>query len=190
MSDVNPSEDLAKELLGKPYQELSPVQKSVIDLICADAPADIAEHLKLDDRTFWERLADGVAAVGGSWAFIGGFGVFLLIWAGLNILILGRFIGKPFDPYPFIFLNLLLSMLAAIQAPVIMMSQNRAAAKDRLQAEHDYMVNLRAELEIMRLHDKLDELRSREIEAMMTSQTEALKLLKDEVAALRKARSG
>ena len=184
MSDNNPTNDLANELLGKPYDDLTPIQKSVIDLICAEAPAEIGGRLKLDDRTFWERLADHVAAVGGSWAFIGGFFVLLLIWTGVNVLILGRFVGKPFDPYPFIFLNLLLSMLAAIQAPVIMMSQNRAAAKDRLQAEHDYMVNLRAELEIMRLHDKLDELRSREIETLAQAQTEALGLLKDEVAAL------
>ncbi len=180
----NPSDDLARELLGKTYGELTPVQKSVIDLICAEAPSGVAAHLQLDDRTFWQRLADGVAAVGGSWGFIGAFGVFLLIWAGLNVWILGRYLGKPFDPYPFIFLNLLLSMLAAIQAPVIMMSQNRAAAKDRQQAEHDYMVNLRAELEIMRLHDKLDELRSREIEDLLRTQTEALQLLRDEVAEL------
>ena len=179
-----PTDDLARELLGKDYGDLTPIQKSVIDLICAEAPAEIGAHLKLDDRTFWQRLADGVAAVGGSWGFIGGFFVMLVIWVGLNVLILGRFAGKPFDPYPFIFLNLLLSMLAAIQAPVIMMSQNRAAAKDRLQAEHDYMVNLRAELEIMRLHDKLDELRSREVESLITQQTEALQLLKTEVARL------
>jgi uncharacterized membrane protein len=185
---AHPNDDLARELLGKPYDDLTPVQKSVIDLICAEAPADVGSHLKLDDRSFWEKLADGVAAVGGSWGFIGGFGVFLLIWAGLNVLFLGRYVGKAFDPYPFIFLNLLLSMLAAIQAPVIMMSQNRAAAKDRLQAEHDYMVNLRAELEIMRLHDKLDELRASEIEKLVQNQTEALQLLKDEVAKLNQAK--
>lgn len=190
MSETNPSEDLAKELLGKPYDELSPVQKSVIDLICAEAPSGVAAHLNLDDRTYWQKLADQVAAVGGSWNFIGAFGLFLVIWIGINILLLGRFVGKPFDPYPFIFLNLMLSMLAAIQAPVIMMSQNRAAAKDRQQAEHDYMVNLRAELEIMRLHDKVDELRTREVEAILTQQTEALKLLRKEVADLRGARPG
>lgn len=183
-SASRPADDLAHELLGKPYAELTPVQRSVIDLICAEAPSDVAAHLKLDDRTFWERLADHVAAVGGSWGFIGGFAIFLVIWAALNVWILGHFWGKAFDPYPFIFLNLLLSMLAAIQAPVIMMSQNRAASKDRQQAEHDYMVNLRAELEIMRLHDKLDQLRSREIEELMKAQTEALELLRKDVAEL------
>ncbi len=189
MDSRNASDDLAKELLGKAYAELTPVQKSVIDLICAEAPSGISPDLNLDDRTFWQRLADHVAAVGGSWGFIGAFGVFLVLWTGANVWILGHYLGRPFDPYPFIFLNLLLSMLAAIQAPVIMMSQNRAAAKDRLQAEHDYMVNLRAELEIMRLHDKLDELRSREIESLLTSQTEAIKLLKKEVSALKQAKA-
>ena len=165
------TDDLSQQLLGQPYDKLTPIQKSVIDLICAEAPADVGAHLKFDQRTFWERLADEVARVGGSWNFIGAFGFVLLVWIGLNVLILGRYIAKPFDPYPFIFLNLLLSMLAAIQAPVIMMSQNRAAAKDRQQAEHDYMVNLRAELEIMRLHEKLDELRAREVETLMVQQT-------------------
>jgi uncharacterized membrane protein len=178
------NEILASELLGRPYGALTPVQKSVIDLICAEAPSDVAAHLKLDDRTFWQRLADQVAAVGGSWAFIGGFFVFLAAWVGLNVLLLGPVWRRAFDPYPFIFLNLLLSMLAAIQAPVIMMSQNRASAKDRLQAEHDYMVNLRAELEIMRLHDKLDALRSRELEGLVQKQTEALDLLRQDVGRL------
>ena len=178
------NEDLAQQLLGQPYDRLTPVQKSVIDLVCASAPADIAAHLKFDNRTFWERLADDVARVGGSWAFISGFGIVLLVWILVNVLVLGRYIARPFDPYPFIFLNLLLSMLAAIQAPVIMMSQNRSAAKDRLQAEHDYMVNLRAELEIMRLHEKLDDLRSRQVEKLIVQQTEALELLRQEVAAL------
>jgi uncharacterized membrane protein len=186
MGQNHVNEDLAVELLGKPYPELTPVQKSVIDLICAEAPAEIGAHLKFDDRTFWERLADRVAEVGGSWSFIGGFFAFLMLWIVANVVFLSRFGAKPFDPYPFIFLNLMLSMLAAIQAPVIMMSQNRAAAKDRLQAEHDYMVNLRAELEIMRLHDKLDELRDREIETLVRAQTEALRLLKDEVIAMGK----
>ncbi len=193
MADPQPNlpatEDLAQQLLGQPYDELTPVQKSVIDLICAEAPADIGLHLKFDQRTFWERLADDVARVGGSWSFIGAFGFVLVVWIVVNVLILGRFIARPFDPYPFIFLNLLLSMLAAIQAPVIMMSQNRAAAKDRQQAEHDYMVNLRAELEIMRLHEKLDELRAREVETLMVQQTEALTLLKEEVAKLTSPRA-
>ena len=109
-----------------------------------------------DERlTVGERLADRVAAVGGSWGFIGSFTAILIGWMLLNSDILTRW-GHPFDPYPYIFLNLMLSTLAAIQAPIIMMSQNRAGDRDRVAASHDYEVNLRAELEIMRLHEKVD----------------------------------
>ncbi|KTF67338.1 DUF1003 domain-containing protein [Sphingomonas sp. HT-1] len=109
-----------------------------------------------DERlTFGERLADRVAAVGGSWGFIIGFGVFLGAWAVLNTVILA---AHAFDPFPFIFLNLMLSMLAALQAPIIMMSQNRQAAKDRLEARLDYETNLRAEAQIEELHAKIDAL--------------------------------
>ncbi len=105
--------------------------------------------------TFGERLADRVAAIGGSWSFIVGFGVFLAVWAILNTVILA---AHAFDPFPYIFLNLMLSMLAALQAPVIMMSQNRQAAKDRLEARLDYETNVRAEQEIAALHEKVDRL--------------------------------
>ncbi len=104
-------------------------------------------------QSFGERLSDRVAAIGGSWAFILGFGVFLALWACLNVVVLAR---NAFDPYPFVFLNLLLSMLAALQAPVIMMSQNRQAAKDRLAAALDYEVNIKAETAISELHEKVD----------------------------------
>ncbi|MFN3463208.1 MAG: DUF1003 domain-containing protein [Terricaulis sp.] len=103
-----------------------------------------------------ERLADRVAEIGGSWAFVSSFFAFLVVWAALNVLVLPQ--QGRFDPYPFIFLNLLLSMLAAIQAPIIMMSQNRQAVKDRIEARHDFEVNLKAELEILSLHEKLDRL--------------------------------
>jgi uncharacterized membrane protein len=110
-----------------------------------------------DERlTFGQRLADRVATVGGSWGFIIGFGVFLGAWAILNTVILA---AHAFDPFPFIFLNLMLSMLAALQAPVIMMSQNRQAAKDRFEARLDYETNQRAETQIEALHDKIDTLR-------------------------------
>ena len=120
------------------------------------------------DLTFGERLADKVAEFGGSWTFIMLFGGFLLTWAGSNAWLLSR----PFDPYPFIFLNLLLSMLAAIQAPIIMMSQNRAAVHDRMRAEQDYEVNLKAELEIAALHEKLDRMRSEELAALIKAVAE------------------
>jgi uncharacterized membrane protein len=103
--------------------------------------------------SFGERLSDRIADIGGSWRFIIGFGVFLGLWILANILL---FSTHPPDPYPFILLNLILSCLAALQAPVIMMSQNRQEAKDRLRAEHDYKVNLKAELEIRHLHEKVD----------------------------------
>ena len=114
-------------------------------------------HTLFDERlTFGQKLADRVAAVGGSWGFIVGFGVFLGLWAILNTVVLA---AHAFDPFPFIFLNLMLSMLAALQAPVIMMSQNRQAAKDRFEARLDYETNQRAEAQIEALHDKIDALR-------------------------------
>jgi uncharacterized membrane protein len=174
-------EHLARDLLNCAYAELTPVQRSVIDLIATEAPSSLHPKLLVDDRTTGQRLADRVAAVGGSWAFIIGFGVALALWMGWNVA--GRLWGIAFDPYPFIFLNLVLSMLAAIQAPVIMMSQNRAAQRDRENAEHDYVVNLRAELEIMHLHDKLDGLRDKQIVELLQQQAQAIELLKAQVVA-------
>jgi len=115
--------------------------------------------------TFGQRLADHVAAFGGSWTFILSFLVVLMVWMWINVRSL-----QPFDPYPFILLNLVLSCLAALQAPVIMMSQNRQAAKDRLDAENDYQVNLKAEMEILSLHSKLDEVRERERQELVDLQ--------------------
>ncbi|WFR97010.1 DUF1003 domain-containing protein [Rhizobium tumorigenes] len=100
-----------------------------------------------------ERLADGIARVGGSWAFIVSFLLFLVAWTVLNTILLS---SRAFDPYPFIFLNLILSMIAAIQAPIIMMSQNRQTERDRFEAAKDYEVNLKAELEVLSLHEKID----------------------------------
>lgn len=150
--------DLAERLLGKPLDALDREERRVIRAI-ADREPTSRDAADIDDAraTLGDRLADRVAAVGGSWAFIIVFALVLLAWMLLNSRVLDRF-GMAFDPYPFIFLNLMLSTLAAIQAPVIMMSQNRQAAKDRLAAKLDYEINLRAELEIMRLHHKLDAL--------------------------------
>ena len=103
--------------------------------------------------SFGERLADNIARIGGSWGFIIGFVVFLVVWASVNTVVL---MSRAFDPYPFIFLNLLLSMVAAIQAPIIMMSQNRQAARDRFEAAKDYEINLKAEIEVLSLHQKID----------------------------------
>lgn len=148
--------ELAKTLLGKPVGALDPEEHNVLEdirdhsLTSQDA-ADVAEA----QATMGQRLADDVAAIGGSWGFIIAFMLVLVAWMVLNSDILGR-LHLAFDPYPYIFLNLMLSMLAAIQAPIIMMSQNRQAAKDRLAASLDYEVNLRAEIELMRVHEKID----------------------------------
>jgi uncharacterized membrane protein len=129
--------------------------------------------------TFGDRMADKIADFGGSWRFISIFVGVLLVWIAVNVAVL---IAKPFDPYPFILLNLVLSCLAAIQAPVIMMSQNRQEAKDRLRAQHDYLVNLKAELEIRHLHEKIDHLlrhqwqRLLEIQEIQTDLMERLSL--------------
>ena len=129
-----------------------------------------------DQLTFGQRLADNVAKFGGSWTFISIFAVILLIWVILNSIILARY-HDAFDPYPYILLNLFLSMLASIQAPIIMMSQNRQSAKDRMDAAHDYEVNLKAEMEIETLHQKLDELREQKWAELVGMQQEQIRLL-------------
>jgi len=126
--------------------------------------------------TFGQRLADQVATFGGSWMFILIFAAILFLWVLLNSFILVRR-GASFDPYPYILLNLFLSMLAAVQAPVILMSQSRQAAKDRMDAVHDYEVNLKAELEILSLHEKLDELREKKWVELIVLQREQMQLL-------------
>jgi len=150
---------LAKELLGRSLDELGPEEQDVLSRVAAGSyiGIDAAEAAQLHS-TYGEKMADRVAAVGGSWGFIIAFAVVLLSWMIINSDLLTVMGLKPFDGYPFIFLNLMLSMLAAIQAPIIMMSQNRQAAKDRIAARHDYEVNLRTQLEILRLSRKVDRL--------------------------------
>ena len=114
--------------------------------------------------TVGDRLADAVARFGGSWGFLLGVVVALALWTLVNTYVLGP---QAFDPYPYIFLNLVLSMLAAIQAPIIMMAQNRQSRHDRLDAAHDYEVNLKAEIEIMALHEKLDRVRDEQLAAIL-----------------------
>jgi uncharacterized membrane protein len=116
-----------------------------------------------EEATFGQRIADGVARVGGSWTFINAFTVLLLTWMGLNLWLL----RPPFDPAPFIGLNLILSMLAALQAPVIMMSQNRQDSKDRVRADLDYQVNVKSEVEIMALHRKVDEMKEQVLDLLV-----------------------
>jgi uncharacterized membrane protein len=125
-------------------------------------------------QSFGEDLADTIATFGGSWRFIIFFGIVLTVWIGVNSAVL---LWKPFDPYPFILLNLILSCLAAMQAPVIMMSQNRQEAKDRLRAENDYRINLKAELEIRHLQEKIDHLLSRQWERLVEIQQIQMELM-------------
>jgi len=132
---------------------------------------------KLDQNwTFGERLADKIASFGGSWAFLICFAIFLAIWIIVNTVVM---ISHPADPYPFILLNLILSCIAAIQAPVIMMSQNRQEAKDRLRSQNDYQINLKAELEIQHLHEKLDHLLMHQWDRLAEIQEIQLELLSE-----------
>lgn len=169
MNDRTDIHELAKRFFGKSLHALAAEEARVLGGISDRQPISRDLAGEEDERaTFWERLADKVAAVGGSWGFIFAFGAVLFGWMLLNSGLLARW-HVQFDPYPYIFLNLMLSMLAAIQAPVIMMSQNRQAAKDRRAAAHDYEVNLRAELEILRLHEKIDALREEQVAALARS---------------------
>jgi uncharacterized membrane protein len=126
--------------------------------------------------TFGERLADRMAAFGGSWMFLVCFGTFMTAWIVMNSVVLW---WHPIDPYPFILLNLVLSCVAAVQAPIIMMSQNRQEAKDRLRSEHDYQVNLKAELEIRHLHEKIDHMLSHQWERLVEIQEIQIELLSE-----------
>lgn len=155
---------LAQKLLELDYADIPKREQRIIERVArrvAISRDTSIEHVR--GLSFGERLADRVASFGGSWTFLILFGLVLAFWVVLNSAMLAR----AFDPYPYILLNLFLSMLASIQAPVIMMSQNRLAAKDRQQAAHDYEVNLKAEIEIMALHEKLDEIRNKDLASLM-----------------------
>ncbi|MCZ8179598.1 MAG: DUF1003 domain-containing protein [Rhizobium sp.] len=147
--------NIEKIILGKQPSDLTRAEKKV--LIRARERRTVSTNAGEDfiaGSSFGQRLADSIARVGGSWSFIIGFMVFLVAWVILNTVILTT---RSLDPYPFIFLNLILSMLAAIQAPIIMMSQNRQAERDRFMAAKDYEINLKAEIEVLALHQKIDE---------------------------------
>ena len=174
----HPLQKLAQTLLGKAPHELEPEESHVLERIRQRRPISRdAADASDEQSSFGERLSDKVAAVGGSWTFIICFSLTMLGWMLINTDVLSHF-GMAFDPYPYIFLNLMLSTLAAIQAPIIMMSQNRQAAKDRIAAALDYETNLKAELEIMSLHEKLDRLRAEHLDALLQRQGEQLELLR------------
>jgi uncharacterized membrane protein len=164
----------AERFLGKGEQTLTRRERRVLEQALGKRALSQDTSAVFDEKsTFGQRLADGVASFGGSWTFLIIFGVVLAVWVLLNLVLRGE---AP-DPYPFIFLNLLLSMLAAVQAPVIMMSQNRQAAKDRLVTSHDYECNLKAEIEIMALHDKVDQMRNDDLRSLLAKQQEQIDLL-------------
>ena len=164
--------------LIKEVGELTSLEKDVLKTI-QDGEIISTNDAQTDDDsdyTIGQRLADRVAAFGGSWKFIIIFALFITIWITSNIVFL---VNKGFDPYPFILLNLILSCLAALQAPVIMMSQNRQEEKDRERAQKDYMVNLKAELEIRTLHEKIDHLIIHQQEELLTIQQVQVEMLED-----------
>jgi uncharacterized membrane protein len=172
----------AARWFGRKPEEFDAVERRAVHRAAKRLALTEDPNRKLDaESTTGERLADHVARFGGSWSFIILFLVFLIAWALFNTVVAR---GKALDPYPFIFLNLLLSMLAALQAPVIMMSQNRQAAKDRQMATHDYEVNLKAEIEIMALHEKLDTMRADQIAQLLMKQQQQIDLLTRLVARL------
>lgn len=157
---------LARDLLGRDFAALEPEEQRVLMRVASGAfIGPDADEVAQANATWADRLADRVAAVGGSWGFIIAFGAVLVAWAVINTGVLPD-LGLPaFDAYPYIFLNLMLSMLAAVQAPIILMSQNRQATKDRIAARHDYEVNLRTQLEILRLARQVDAL-SKDVRAV------------------------
>ena len=169
--------EYVQDLLADEKGELTSLEQSVIEslarheTLAEDVDAQFQKKL-----TLGQRMADRIADFGGSWTFILSFGGFILVWVVINTIVL---IARPFDPYPFILLNLFLSCLAAIQAPIIMMSQNRQEARDRLRSENDYRVNLKAELEIRHLHEKLDHLLQHQWERLMEIQQIQIELMNE-----------
>jgi uncharacterized membrane protein len=166
-------EDALKDEVG----ELTKLEQEVIDSLREQET--LTENINRafeKSITFGQRIADRVATFGGSWIFIGTFFLLLASWIGINSI--ATLLG-PFDPYPFILLNLILSCLAAIQAPIIMMSQNRIESRDRLRSENDYQVNLKAELEIRHLHEKLDVLLKHQWQKLLEIQQIQMDFMKE-----------
>jgi uncharacterized membrane protein len=163
----------AVQTLEEQLSKLGEIERTVIDKVLRRERIARNTNLEFEQQlTVGERMADRIAFLGGSWAFIGLFAAMLIVWTAYNV-------ERPqgFDPYPFILLNLVLSCLAALQAPIILMTQNRLASKDRLDAHHDYEVNLKAETEIMELHAKLDELLQREWKRLLDLQAHQIEAL-------------
>ncbi|MGA8180119.1 MAG: DUF1003 domain-containing protein [Desulfobacterales bacterium] len=169
--------DYIRSLIEDERGELSDLEKEVVESLAKNEILSMHVDQQFESKlTFGQRLSDRMASFGGSWRFIIIFACILVLWIFVNSLLLTL---KPFDPYPFILLNLILSCLAAIQAPIIMMSQNRQESKDRLRASYDFQINLKAELEIRQLHQKLDHLLSRQWERLIEIQEVQIELLNE-----------
>jgi uncharacterized membrane protein len=169
--------ETVRSVFNKEFDSISEHGRHVLEHFGARKPISHDTNEEFETQmTFGQRLADRVAAFGGSWTFISIFGLVLLVWIVLNSFLLSRN-GDAFDPYPYILLNLFLSTLAAVQAPIILMSQNRQSFKDRIAATHDYEVNLKAELEILALHKKIDELREAKWSELIEIQQRQIGLL-------------
>ena len=176
-SEGHPERSRSRALRG-----LRDEEQRILEMIRRRAKVSRNVQESFDERmTFGERMADRLAELAGSWNFILIFLGLIVIWVILNAT---QLIFNAFDPYPFILLNLFLSLLAGIQAPVIMMSQNRQEARDRLQAENDYEVNLKAELEIEQLHQKVDELREKQWQSLLQIQERQIQLLHQQIEML------
>lgn len=166
-----------QDLLISEKGEISDLEQEVIESLSThELMVTDLRPKSTENYTFGQRLADRIASFGGSWTFLITFFSFLLIWMLINIVALR---GRPFDPYPFILLNLLLSCIAAIQAPVIMMSQNRQEEKDRVRSEQDFQINLKAELEIRNLHEKMDHLLMHQWERLVEIQQVQIEMLQE-----------
>lgn len=156
---------------------LSQLEKDVIDSLAQNDILNENIEEEIDERrSFAERASDTIASFGGSWTFILSFCGFILVWMAINVAMAA---ASPFDPYPFILLNLVLSCIAALQAPIIMMSQKRQEAKDRLRSENDYRVNLKAELEIRHLHEKIDHMLTHQWQRLADIQSIQIELMED-----------
>jgi len=165
------------DYLFKEIGDLTDLEKTVLTSLTDNTT--LTDKIDVDDKqtlTIGQKVADKVASFGGSWTFIISFGVFIFLWINLNVYWL---VNKSFDPYPFILLNLILSCLAALQAPVIMMSQNRQEEKDRERAKKDYMINLKSELEIRILHEKVDHFIMDQQQELLELQKTQLELMND-----------
>ena len=174
---MHTTDPIVERLLGHSGKPLDPSTVKVAQHIARRKHISRnLEETSAAQASLGQRAADAVATFGGSWTFVGLFAATMLAWVGVNAVLLWLH-GSTFDPYPYILLNLFLSMLASIQAPIILMSQNRESERDRIRGEHDYEVNLKAELEIMMLHEKLDQLQQQQWTELIALQREQLALL-------------